>query len=218
MGLAFTYTTLKSALQAHTEDFGSEFEAALDTIIPLAETQLLKDLDLELFDVTSTGTFTATNPVVTKPDDLVALRTFHYTDANGNFTLLEPKTWEFVKDYWPNASTTVATPKYYAELSETEWYLAGTPSLNSAYTVRFIKRPDGLSPTTDTTWLSTRVPDVLLYACLVNSEEFLKADNRVPLWARKYATLLTTAKMELRRTDRNDYAPMVNTPDAQAES
>ena len=215
MALSFTYASLKTALQAFTEDTGSEFETALDTIIPLAETRLVKDLDLEIFDVTYAGVLTAGSPLVEKPLDMVALRTFHYTDATGNFQPLEPKTWEFAKDYWPKASTTTANPKYYVEYNSTDWYLAGTPSVNSDYTVRYIKRPDGLSLSTPTTWLSEKTPDVLFYACLVTAEQFLKADSRAPLWAAEYAKLLRSARIELMRTDRNDYAPMDASPDAQ---
>ena len=214
MALTFTYTTLKAALQTFTEDLGAEFAAGLDTIIPLAETRLVKDLDLEIFDVTTTGTFTGSSALVTKPTDMVALRTFHYTDASGNFQPLEPKTWEFVKDYWPKAATTTSAPKYYAEYTETSWYLAGTPVSNLAYTVRYIKRPDGLSGSTATTWLSTNAADALFYACLITSEQFLKADERVNLWKQEYSQHLQTARMELRRTDRNDYAPLDAAPDA----
>lgn len=214
MAASFTYATLVTAIETFTEDSGTEFVTAIDTIIPLAESRLLRDLDLELFDVTASGTFTASSAVVTKPTDMVALRSFHYTDASGNFQMLDPKSWEFVKDYWPKVATTTATPKYFTEYSDTQWYLAGTPASGLTYTVRYIKRPTGLTSGNTTSWLGTHVGDVLLYACLITSEQFLKADDRMPLWKTEYAAHLNAAKKELRRTDRNDYSPIESTPDA----
>lgn len=208
---SFTYTTLKEALVAMTEETGASFEAFIDTIIPLAEVKLLRDLDVELFDTVSTLAFTAGNPLLTKPSGAIGVRTIHYTDANGDFVLLEPKSWEFLKDYWPNANDTTALPKYFTDHSSTQWYIGGTPSLASVVTARCIVRPTGLSSGNSTTWLSTNAGDLLYFACLAVSEQFLKADERVALWKADYAERLQVAKQELKLEDRVDYTPMTVT-------
>lgn len=214
MAVSYTYDTLRTNLINTTEDQGTEFAAALDNIIALAETRILRDLDVEFFDAVTTGTFAASNPLLTKPANFISLRTMHYTDGSSNFNLIESKSWEYVKDYWPNVATTTSTPKYMADYSETQWYLAGTPASNLAYTVRYIVRPTGLSSGTPSTWLSANVGDLLFYACLVSSEAFLKADERVKMWASEYATRLQIVRMELRREKRDDYAPLTPAPDA----
>jgi len=178
----------------------------------LAEDKVLRDLDLELFDVNSTGTFTGSNAYLTKPTGLVALRTMHYTDASGNFQLLEPRAWAVCKDYWPKEATTTATPKYFAEFSDTQWYIAGTPASGLTVTSRYIKRPAGLATGTATTWLGTNVGDLLLYACLVGSEQYLKADDRIATWKTEYGERLTAAKAELKPATRMDYSPVDPTP------
>ena len=212
MASSFTYTTLKAALVSFTEDAGTEFASAVDTIIPLGEDQVLRDLDLELFDVTATTAFSAATATLTKPTGFLALRTLHYTDANSQEQLLLPKSWEFVKDYWPTSSTTTASPKYFADYSDTAWYIAGTPSGTNVVTVRYIKRPTGLSATTATTWLGTNVGDLLFYACLSVSEQYLKADGRVALWRQEYTDRLTGARRELKLEKRMDYMPMTAIP------
>lgn len=213
MAASYNYTTLKAALEAFTEDFGEEFVSAIDTIIPLGESRLLKDLDLEIFDTTTTGSFSVGNPLVPKPANMVALRTFFYSDANQNYVELEQKSWAFILDYWPKASTTTATPKYYSEYTNTHWYLGGTPSAARTYTLRYITRPTSIV-TAGTSWLGTNAGDALLYSCLITAEQFLKADDRMPLWKTEYTQALTTARRELRRTDRTDYDPLGATPDA----
>lgn len=212
MSTSFTYATLTSTLQSITEDQGTEFAAFIPTIIQLAEDKVLRDLDLEIFDQTMTSAFVAESPWLTKPASLVGLRSLHYTTAGGDFTLLVPRSWEYCKDYWPNETTTTSTPKYFAEQSSTDWFIAGTPASSLVVTARYIKRPTGLSSTTSTTWLSTTVGDLLLYACLVGSEQYLKADDRVPVWAQTYADRLQAAMQELKPEKRTDYMPITTIP------
>lgn len=214
MSVSYTYSSLRDALISTTEERSTGYASALDNIIALAESKLLRDLNLELFDVTSTGTFTATNPLLSKPSGMVALRSLHYTDANGNENLIESKSWEYIKDYWPKSSTTTSSPKFVADYNLTQWYLAGTPASNLAYTVRYIKRPAGLSSGNTSTWLSTTVGDLLFFACLMGSEQYLKADPRIEVWKKEYNERLPAVRMEVRRDKRDDYAPVTGTPDA----
>lgn len=208
MAASYTYTTLKAALVSFTEDQGTEFAAAVDLIIPLAESQILRDLNIELFDTVNTLAFTASNPLVTKPTDMVATRTLHYTDGSGNFVPLDPKSWEFIKDYWPNASTTTAAPKYYTDYSPTQWYISGTPSGTNVVTARCIVRPTAMTSGNITTWIGTNLGDLLLYACLVSSEQFLKADTRIPVWKAEYTERLAGARGEFKLEDRSVYTPI----------
>ena len=212
MATSYTYTSLKAAIVSFTEDQGTEFASALDTIIPLAEDKALKDLDLELFDDSASNTFTVSSPWLAKPSGMLAVRSMHYTTATGDFKILEPRTWEFCKDYWPKDSTTTSTPKYYAEYSESDWFIAGTPASGLVVTARYISRPLGLSAITATTWLSTNVGDLLFYACLACSEQFLKADNRIAMWKQDYADRLVTTLGELKPETRHNYMPVTAIP------
>lgn len=211
MPSSFTYATLTSTIQSFTEDQGTEFAAIIPTIIQLAEDRILRDLDLELFDTINTLAFTAGNPVLTKPTGTVATRTIHFTDATSNFVLMEPKSWEFVKDFWPNAATSTAAPRYYTEYSPTQWYFAGTPSGTNAVTARCVVAPAGLTALNTNTWLSNYMGDLLLYACLTVSEEFLKADPRIPVWEQDYMGRLSAARGILKPEDRMDYTPLTTT-------
>lgn len=211
MASSFTYTTLVSALQAITEDQGTEYLAFIPTAIQLAEDKILRDLDLEYFDVVTPTVFTASNPLITKPTGAVATRSLYYTNATSNFVMLEPRSWEFIKDYWPKESTTTATPKYFAEYSSTQWYVAGTPSGTNVVTSRCIIAPTGLTSGNANTWLSNYMGDLLLYACLVVSEQYLKADNRLAVWSGDYEARLAGAKKVLKSSDRTDYTPITVT-------
>ena len=213
MATSYTYTTLKAALLSFTEELSTDTYADdIDKIIPLAEDKVLRDLDLELFDKTEAGAFTGSNAFLTKPTDLLSVRVMHYTDASGNFQLIEPRSWAVCKDYWPKVATTTATPKYFAEYDDTSWFIAGTPASGLTVTIRFISRPAGLTSSNTTTWLGTNVGDLLFYACLVTSEQYLKADDRIATWKTEYVERLTAAKFELKPETRSDYMPIDPAP------
>lgn len=216
MAATFTYTTLKATIVSETEENGSEFAAFLDTIIALAETRLLKDLDLDLWDTVTTGSFantgTATDRLITRSSSILVVRSFHYVDANGNRQLIEPRSYEFCVDYWPKFTTTTSAPKYYCPYTETQWMVVGTPAGGLSYEIHGMVRPAGLSSGTATTWLSTNVPDALLWACLVESEQYLKADERIPVWQKRYADAVRSALSELKPDQRDRYSTVETTP------
>lgn len=216
MATAWTYTTIKAALQDFLEDDGTEFVAAIDSIIPLAEDRLLRDLDLDIFDTTATTAFSAATATLAKPTGFVAERALHYTDANSDFQYLEKKSWEYVKDYWPKAATTTASPKYYCDYDDSTWYLCGTPSGTNAVTIRYIKRPAGMTSGNPTTWFGTNVGDLLFYACLAVSEQYLKGDPRVAVWMGEYSQRLAAVLKELKPLDRANYMPVKSVPTKEA--
>lgn len=196
MALSLTYATLIEELQKFNADDDTEFEDRLDTIIGLGETRALRDLDLDIFDVTvETIAFSNGNPSVTKPSGWLATRALMHKSGS-NLAQLLPRSYDFIVDYWPNSALT-GTPLYFTEHTETTWLVAPTPSSDvSAGVCRYMKRPTGLSSGNTTTWLGTNVADLLLYACMVSSVEFLKNDERARTWAGEYATQLAKARKE----------------------
>lgn len=217
MSLApWTLDDLKQAIQDWLEEPGDELEDALDEIIGIAELRLLRDLDLEIFDVTDTSiTMVAGTSTITKPDGLIAVRSMSYTPVGGGaLKPLDQKTEEYCRTYAPNPSTQ-GTPRFFAELTDTTWLIAPTPDAAYPVVVRHMKRPDGLATDTAGTYLSRVYPDALLYACLLEAEKFLGADERQSPWIDSYERLtLPPAIYEQRRKKRRDYKPMSAGPGA----
>ena len=204
MPASFTYATLKPAITDWLEDPSDEFQANLDRIIALGESRLVKDLDLEIFSATDTGSFTPGNQQITKPANVVALRTLTYV-IGGRVNYLYQRTYEYLQLYWPNAASR-GDPKFFCELSEAAWMVAPTPVRTLTWTARFIKRPTGLSTGTPTTFLSTNAADSLFYACLLEAEAFIKADkDDIVAWAELYKTALDSSRNELRRIRSVDF-------------
>lgn len=205
----YTYTTLTAALQNWLEDDDAEFVGSIPEIIALGEVRLLRDLDFAMFAGEGSVTVAAGTELVTKPG-VAPLTLLNYqslscypTGGTGPadhalLPWLETRSDEFVRDYNGQyfGAAGHGVPRYYSEASETQWRLAPTPNVEVELTYRFTARPDGLSDLVPETWLSVNVPDVLLKACLAESERFLKSDDRIPIWEQDYASLLQSAREE----------------------
>ena len=133
---------------------------------------------------------------------------FPSSASGGPKVYLERRTYEYCLDYEPDESLT-AQPKYYAEFTETEFFMSPPPDIAYGFCLRQIQTPNALSPTNQTTWLGTNAGDMLLYACLLASDEFLISDPvDLETWRKSYAEVVTARKLELRRQWRGDYSPV----------
>ena len=70
--MAFTLTTLKSAIQDYLQTTETTFVNNLDTIITQAEDRILKSVQLPDFRINRTGTLTASNQYLSTPTDFLA--------------------------------------------------------------------------------------------------------------------------------------------------
>lgn len=191
-----TYTQLVQDLQDWIEDDDTEFVAAIPRIINLGELRVLKDLDLGIFKEDQTAPTVASQEFVTYPAttlQLVAWKSLYYDNA-GERVWLELRGSDYVRDYQVPSST--GAPKYYAE-ENGQWLLAPIP--DAIYTIngRALVRPTPLSAINDTNWVGDTVDELLFKACLSESEQFLKSDDRVALWKQEYQELLPTTKRDV---------------------
>jgi len=191
-----TYTQITTNLRDWLEDDSAEFTGSIDEVINLAEMRLWKDLDLSIFSTsgltapTALGITTVTKPIST---DIVTWQSLYY-DVGGVRTWLELRSYDYVIDHQTIGVN--SAPKYYAELSETQWLLSPIPDAIYTLNLRGIARPTRLAVGNPTTWLSTHQDDLLFKCALAEAEGFLKADDREPIWMNQYRNALPLAKRE----------------------
>jgi hypothetical protein len=211
---SFTYNTLIAELQRVLEEASAEYVADLPVLVSLGESRLTTDLNFEIFDRVVTGALTASvfvQPI--KPATWQGTRSLHLRDVGGAGLrrFLERRTYEWCLDYEPDETLT-AEPLYYAEFSETEFFMTPAPNATYAFELRQIQSPAALTVGNQTTWLGTNAGDILMYACLIASEEFLKSDQgEIQGWKTTYGELVQGRKLELRRQWRADYSPIKET-------
>jgi hypothetical protein len=214
-----TYAGLKADILQMTDDQSDDMISNLDAIIGLGESKVLRDLDLEIFqDELNSGNLTVGSRNFTRPDGVLKIRDLYVVDPD---TQKRKRVVRKTKSYceaWAENQTDNELPTFYAEVSPSTLLFVNAP--DKAYQVLTfgIVRPAGLSETNPTTWLSKNVPELLLYACLLSSEEYLTNPDQVKVWENRYtADQLPKAKIEFRGNARAEYqlsrqSSVANTP------
>lgn len=204
---SFTNAQLLAALQAWPEDNSPEFQSNLPLIITMGERRLVKDLNLELFDQVSTIPTVAGDRLLPKPASFVATRELNVVVANEVINL-ERRSPSFCERFAFDR-TAEGVPTYFCEISSTHWQLVDTPDAIYSVEARCIVRPDGLATNTAGTYFSLQHGDLLFAACLLESEMYLKGDERLPILRERYfSELLPVARLECRDMIRADYEPI----------
>lgn len=204
-----TYATLVQALKDVAEDDGTEFDAYIPTAIDLAEERLIRELELPDCEEKATGALTINQTYIEKPTGYRNMQYFKLS-VSGSDVLLKKRTEDYLIDYWPN-STVADVPKYYADLSSTQFKLAPTPQLGYTYEMKYLKQPTKLSTTTTTNYFTDNCQDILFAACLVEMAKFMKAWSQVAVHEQTYAMARDTWNINIQRL-RRDGGSIPNNP------
>lgn len=202
------YTTLVSTIQNFMEDDSTELSNSIPTIITQAESMVFQALpNLPCFRNVTTGT--------------LAVGTADYTVANArmirqvsitsssNVIYLDHRVDSYLRDYWPNSSTT-GTPIMYSTKNATTTgtivTLAPTPSATLAYQVDYIAPETGLSSSNANSWIGDHAENVLLAACLYETSAFLKAAETLSLYKTQFDEALKLFQQEMIRDYTAEYS------------
>jgi len=173
--MAFTFTTLKTAIQDYTDNTETTFDNNLTRFIVNTEERILKECQLDVFRKNSQGSTTASTKFLSKPSDFLAPFSLSVVNDSSNEFLLY-KHVTFLQDFTPNPATT-GVPEYYGDWNDETFLLAPTP--NDAFTMElhYFFRPDSITATEDgTTWLGDNAELALLYGSLVEAYTFMKGE------------------------------------------
>jgi hypothetical protein len=199
-----TYDELVTNIRNYTEVNANVFtNAVINTFITMAENQILREIDLDVFKVEATTNMTSGNKFLSAPNDILTHRYIMITSGT-NQVFLDFRDTSFMKEYWPNGSST-GTPKYYSVWDQNTFYLAPTPNANFVVELGYIYRPAQLSSTNPTTWISTNAPEALLYACLIQAYSYTKGpDNMLQYFTNSYRQAIQGLGIEQQGRRRRD--------------
>jgi hypothetical protein len=168
-----TYNELVTNIRNYTEVGANVFtDAVINTFITFAENRILRDIDLDVFKLEVTGNMTSGNKFLSAPSDILTHRYLMITSGTDQI-FLDFRDTSFMKEYWPNGATT-GVPKYYSVWDQNTFYIAPTPNAAFVVEMGYIYRPEQLSSTNNTTWISTNAPEALFYACLIQAYSYTK--------------------------------------------
>jgi hypothetical protein len=235
MATSYSYSTLTTAIRAYTEVDNDPAVTAvvltqtvIDEFIMAAEHRINTELPMDSDRKVQEGTLVADDNTINSPAGALFIRgveVFNTANTSEAGTWLEKKDQTYLTEYvgrltGPEGDLTAQDvtgfPKYYAMfggatgLTDTTsggLYLAPTPDANYKFRIYYNAIPVALSGSNTTTYLSNYMPQILLYACLVEAYGFLKGPmDMLTLYENKYKTgLQQFAGMQIGRRRRDDY-------------
>ena len=204
--MAWTLTTLKTAIQDYLETTESTFVAELDNIIINAEQGIVSAVQHPAFrQYANLATVASTSTVDVSSEAPLSIYSLTLTTASQGESMLLPKQYDFIREAFSGGSTE-GSPRFYAWEDESTLLLGPTP--DAIYTVRmsYWGAPDSIT-TASTSWLGTNQPDLLLYACLVEAYRFLKGSaDLMESYEKKYQEELVKFKLQGEGYDTRDDA------------
>ena len=204
------YAFLKADLINTSENDSTEYADQIPKFVEKAEDRLIKELDDPGLDNFASFSFTASNPTVSLPVDTLVVRNVNFkTSASSNITTLLQRPYEYAIDYWPYASASVGTPRYYARKNNTSIYVVPTPTSALAGEIQYTRRPLALSSATGTSattsnYFSEFTYNALFNACMVESSKFTKSWDVVQLWESSYTNSIDALRNQARRMRQDD--------------
>lgn len=222
--MALNYTTLVSEIATITAitsavlvNGDNNFQGIMPALIDYAEGRLYRDLDLvsaSIVDasvtcssgVRSVNLSTAAgNPL--QIDALNLLSSAGTTSSNATRIPLTPTSRAVIDSVYPSAlSSNCGQPTYFARLSDTEIIFGPSPDQAYGLEMQATIRPDPLSGSNSSTWLTQNVPELMVAACMISAAGYMRnygaqADDpkMAASWESQYQALMKTASQDSMR-------------------
>jgi hypothetical protein len=203
------YTQLTAAICDYTQSFDSDFVANIPVFVKQAEQRIYNTVQFPSIRKNVTGSTTSANKYLSCPDDFLSVYSMAVVDALGNYEYLLNKDVNFIRQAYPNPTTSVGIPKYYALFGPTttsgaspvltdelSFILGPTPDAVYSIELHYFFYPESITVAADgRTWLGDNFDTVLLYGSLVEAYTYLKGEtDLMALYDGKYKEALSLAK------------------------
>jgi len=210
--MAYTFTTLKQAIQDYAENTETTFVNNLSRFITQAEERIYRSVAIPDLRKVVTASLVANQRFLNKPADFLNTYSIAVVEADNDYRFLLEKDPSFIREAFP-ATATSGVPLYYANHSSTEFILAPTPSTALTIQLHYAYDPESITVSTSgTSWLGTNAESALLYGSLIEAYIFMKGDADVlQMYETKYADavsqLATLVDGRLKRDSYRDGEP-----------
>ena len=192
------YAQLKQSIADICENTFTEDEYAL--FAKQAEQRIYNTVQLANLRKNVTGTLVSGNKYLQAPTDFLSTYSVAVIDALGNYTFLLNKDVNFIRQAYPNASTT-GLPKHYAifgprsdEPNELSFIVGPTPNASYAVELHYYFYPESLV-TAGETWLGDNFDSALLNGSLVEAIRYMKGEpDMVKLYQEMYLQAIALLK------------------------
>jgi hypothetical protein len=177
-----TYAELVAAIEDYVENTFTT--AQVNLFIKEAEQRIYNSIQLPDLRKNVTGVISADNKYLQCPGDFLSAYSIAVIDADDNYTYLLNKDVNFIREAYPNPTST-GTPKYYAifgpqsnDINELTFILGPTPDVQYDAELHYFYYPPSIVVAGDT-WLGENFDSALLYGSVLEAYVFLKGDDSI---------------------------------------
>lgn len=209
-----TITAITSGvLVSGDNNFGGVMDAAID----YAEGRLYRDLDLVSASIVDASVVctsgvrtvslstTAGNPL--QIDALNLLSSAGTTSSNATRIPLVPTSRAVIDMVYPSAaSSNCGQPQFFARVSDTQLIMGPSPDQAYGIEMQATIRPNPLSASNSSTWLTQNVPELMVAATMIFLAGYMRdfgsqSDNPqlAQSWEGQYKALMATAQVDSMR-------------------
>ena len=200
MAAVLTYASLVDDITLYAERSDADFTDQIPRFIMNAENRIAAEARGLGFMRSITDDLITGQSYLTKPARWRETVSFNIGIGSGNNTrvFLLSRPYEYCRVHSPNP-TVEAQPVYYGDWDYQNWILAPTPDADYPYEIIYHERPEPLDLTHQTSWNTEYAPQLLLYACLLEAQPFLKRDDRIKVFEAEYSRALKQVEYEQKR-------------------
>jgi len=206
----FLPETLVNAASGQPFPPTSRYNQVLTRAIEYAELRIYRELDFLAAREALSSSCTAGSRYVSKPNRIIVVEEANVIlpaganadDAGSTRQPLQPVSTAFINRCWPSVALQ-QTPEHFAQIDDQTFLMGPTPDL--AYNIEFYGtfRPNPLSPTNTTTFLTQWLPDLFLAASMLFFSGYQKTFGAISgdpqqglTWEQYYGELASAAKSE----------------------
>lgn len=197
MAFVLTYNSLIEQLTNYLERDDPGLIASLPTFVMLGQQRIDKESKTLGLEQYISGFLIPNNNVLIKPNRWRNTLNINIGSGvnNTTYSQIELRSYEFCRLYWPT-DTETSLPLYYADYGFNNWLFAPTPDQAYPFEISYMETTEPIDEINQTNWITENAPDILLYACLLETAPFLKDDERVPTWRLYYEGALNALNQE----------------------
>ena len=190
-----TYTELsESAVRWLNRAGFTELIAEVEDFVAMGQRRIHRECDLNAME-TVDAAFVIDAQAVAVPTGYLRTKTLTIQQGNSNHEVPGATHKQVMDDGYPGL------PKFHSVLGSS-FYFGPPPSESYTAQLVYYKSLDILSTTTATNWISTNIPELLLFATMLEASLFMKDDVRAKVWEARYVDTRDTLISSEERQDK----------------
>ena len=185
------YTELKTNIEDICENSFTDDQLAMFT--QQAVQKIYNSVQIPALRKNVTGTLSTNNKYLSTPSDFLWSYSLAVVDGSGNYHFLLNKDVNFMREAYPNPTST-GLPKHYAYFDDNTFIVGPTPDAGYTSELHYGYYPQSIV-TAGTTWLGDEFDSALLNGALIEAIRFMKGEQDiVAMYEKLYLQAITLLK------------------------